>query len=276
MLAAAHANPAFHAMGVASRVAAPAMMTVNELPKKKTMLVDGLDVDQELPKFGPTFFPARDLGDFGFDPLGLGNDNRVVPFRHAELKHGRLAMLAAVAWPLQEIFHPIIVDWARETNALAPFFVRDVLAESEGKSPSLLNGGLEQVEVLPALSLAVFAASVLELRDVRYRESQGLPFNAYDKQGRMPGDLAFDPLNICRTLPEAERLEFMEKELLNGRLAMCAITSYVAIEWLFGMPVVRFTPDLFEPLFLATDFRAFMDASFSSASMDGSIDGIAY
>ena len=31
-----------------------------------------------------------------------------------------------------------------------------------------------------------------------------------------------------------------------------------------------------EPLFLAPDFRAFMDQSFGIASMDGSIDGIAY
>ena len=65
-------------------------------------------------------------------------DETFMPFREAEIKHGRLAMLAAVAWPLQEIFHPLLVDAARETNALAPFFVRDVLAETAGKSPSLL------------------------------------------------------------------------------------------------------------------------------------------
>ena len=68
----------------------------------------------------------------------------------------------------------------------------------------------------------------------------------------------------------------MEAELLNGRLAMIAVTSYVIIEALFDLPVIRFTPDLFEPLFLAPDFRAFMDQSFGIASMDGSIDGIAY
>lgn len=100
-------------MNVATRNVAPTMTV--DMPKKKTAIVD-LDVDQELPKFGPTFFPARDLGDYGFDPLQLGDDNRVVPFRHAELKHGRLAMLAAVAWPLQEIFHPILVDALRTSG----------------------------------------------------------------------------------------------------------------------------------------------------------------
>ena len=49
-------------------------------------------------------------------------------------------MLAAVAWPLQEIFHPIFVDMFRSSG----LGVTDVLAETNGFSPSLLNGGLEQ------------------------------------------------------------------------------------------------------------------------------------
>jgi hypothetical protein len=59
-------------------------------------------------------------------------------------------------------------------------------------------------------------------------------------------------------------------------LAVLAVTAYVAEEVIFGVPVVQFTPDLFQPLIFATDFRAFMDSSFGMASMDGSIDGIAY
>jgi len=214
---------------------------------------------------------AQSIGDYGFDPLGLGTEETFVAFREAELKHGRLAMLAAVAWPLQEIFHPILVDAAR--SSFLP--VRDVLAESEGRSPNLLNGGLEQSEVFPALALAVLAAAALEEADVRGRAKLGLAFNEYPKS-RYPGDLNFDPLNIARSLPFEQRVEFMEKELLNGRLAMIAVTCYVAIEAALGVPVIRFTPDLFEPLIFASDFRAFMDASFSMASMDGSINGIAY
>jgi len=54
----------------------------------------------------------------------------------------------------------------------------------------LLNGGLEQWEVAPALSLATFVASVIELKDVRSREKMGLAFNEYPN-GRTPGDLQF-------------------------------------------------------------------------------------
>ena len=152
---------------------------------------------------------------------------------------------------------------------------RDALAATDGFSPSLLNGGLTQLEVAPTLSLAIFMASVLELKDIKAREADGLKFNEYDNT-KLPGDLRFDPLRITRNLSREEKVEFLEKELLNGRLAMIAVTCYVAEEFLFGMPVVRFTPDLFQPLIFASDFRAFMDSAFTSASMDGAIDGVAY
>jgi hypothetical protein len=214
---------------------------------------------------------ARRVGDYGFDPLGLGTDETFVPFREAEIKHGRLAMLAAVAWPLQEIFHPIIVDALRG----AGIEVKDALIDSGGASPSLLNGGLGQLEIAPALSLAVFLASVLELQDLRAREARGLKFNEYQKD-RTPGDLAFDPLNIIGSMRPEEQVGFMEKELLNGRLGMIAVTCYVAEEFGFGTPVIQFTPDLFQPIIFAADFRAFMDGAFGMASMDGAINGIAY
>lgn len=211
-------------------------------------------------------------GDYGFDPLGLGSAETLAPYREAELKHARLAMLAAVAWPLQEIFHPILVDAMRASGWRNTY---DMMAETNGKSPSLLNGGLEQWETFPALMLAVFLASVLELQNLKAREADGLSFNEF-RTDTKAGDYGFDPLNIIGSLSPAEKFEFEEKELLNGRLAMIAVTCYVAEEFVFDMPVIRFTPDLFEPLILAPDFRAFMDQAFSAASMDGSINGIAY
>ena len=44
-------------------------------------------------------------GDFGFDPLLLADTpKKLLWFREAEIKHARLAMLAAVGWPLSELF----------------------------------------------------------------------------------------------------------------------------------------------------------------------------
>ena len=61
---------------------------------------------------------ALTAGDFGFDPLGWADvgwglnegespqerDDRLYAYREAELKHGRVAMLAAVGWPVSELF----------------------------------------------------------------------------------------------------------------------------------------------------------------------------
>merc|ERR1719392_75804 len=88
--------------------------------------------------------------DYGFDPLGLANfdlnldsaadKNRdsaavIYDYREAEIRHGRLAMLAALAWPVQELLHPVISRALRDPI---------LLTETGGRSPSVLNGGLEQ------------------------------------------------------------------------------------------------------------------------------------
>lgn len=219
------------------------------------------------------------VGDFGFDPLSLGTPDNFAFMREAEIKHGRLAMLAAVAWPLQEILHPIFVDLLYSDLGMD---TKDVLLESNGASPSLLNGGLLQSEVFPALFAFAIGASLLEESDLNTRKDLGCswneyPTNAANPQGRRcPGNFNFDPLNFYRPLDAAGRKDVQERELMNGRVAMLAVATYVGSEFVLGEPIVRATPALFEPLILAPWFRALMDASFGMASMDGSIDGIAY
>jgi len=42
-------------------------------------------------------------GDWNFDPLGLADEpKKLAWYREAEIKHARLAMLAAAGWPLSE------------------------------------------------------------------------------------------------------------------------------------------------------------------------------
>lgn len=45
------------------------------------------------------------VGDIGFDPFGLATVFPVKFMREAELKHGRVAMLAVVGWIVSEVVH---------------------------------------------------------------------------------------------------------------------------------------------------------------------------
>ena len=45
------------------------------------------------------------VGDIGFDPFGLATIFPVKFMREAELKHGRVAMLAVVGWIVSEVVH---------------------------------------------------------------------------------------------------------------------------------------------------------------------------
>jgi len=203
------------------------------------------------------------------DFLGLSDDDtksflgfNFAYYREAEIKHGRLAMLAAVAWPLQEILNPIITDALQ---------LKDVLAASNGASPSLLNGGLFQLEVLPALLLFVYGCSQLERSDLDVRTQTELKWNEYANGsgyfGRTPGDFRFDPLNFYKPLSFKDKVAVQERELVNGRVAMLAVASYVASEFVTQMPVVSATPLFFEPIIFSPWFRAFMDTSFGSSGL---------
>jgi len=52
----------------------------------------------------PAALTGELAGDVGFDPLGFAkNKEDLVNFREAEIKHSRLAMLAAAGWPVSEV-----------------------------------------------------------------------------------------------------------------------------------------------------------------------------
>merc|ERR1719263_1503638 len=158
------------------------------LPKIKTMMVG----DKTL------------AGDMGFDPLQLAdNSEKLAWYREAEIKHARLAMLAAFGWPVSEI--------ANFGNLLT----------KDGRAPSLLNGGLGNVN-------GVYWAAVVGL--AIYWESQGLDKQFGKKDDYLPGMLGFDPLG-------ADSQGMRAAEITNGRVAMMAITAYAIEEAVTKAPI---------------------------------------
>jgi len=183
-------------------------------------------------------------GDIGFDPLNLAQSDLLIgstdkarssaavllDYRDAELRHGRIAMLAAVAWPLQEILSPVISRIIREPN---------LVAETAGRSPSVLNGGLEQ-STIPLTVLAFFVAiAAIDFQSLKIKEEKGAMY--------IPGDFGFDPLRLTAGMSRDELFNVQTVEINNGRLAMVAITAMVLEEAISGIPVTAITPGLFQP-----------------------------
>merc|ERR1711990_488258 len=136
-------------------------------------------------------------GDANFDPMQLADSpDKLAFYREAEVKHARLAMLAAFGWPVSEI-----------TNFGG-------LLNGDGRAPSLLNGGLGNVN-------GVYWGAVVGL--AIYWEAQGLDKKYGKQDDYIPGMLGFDPLG-------ADSPSMRNAEITNGRVAMMAITAFALEE----------------------------------------------
>jgi hypothetical protein len=62
----------------------------------------------------PSALKGELAGDVGFDPLGFAKSSEeLMNYREAEIKHARLAMLAAAGWPLSEVLDKKIAGMFR-------------------------------------------------------------------------------------------------------------------------------------------------------------------
>jgi len=146
-----------------------------------------------------------------FDPFGysIGADEGKVRFyREVELKHGRVAMLAALGFLVGEQYHPLFggnID-----------------------DPSLI--AFQDTPLQTFWGVVVLAIAIPEVFSVLSFDPEVLWSIKSDHE---PGDLGFDPMGLKPT--DAEEMKTMQtKELNNGRLAMLAIAGMVAQEMVTG------------------------------------------
>jgi hypothetical protein len=123
------------------------------------------------------------VGDKGFDPLGFADSKeKLFIYREAELKHGRLAMLAALGWPVSEALDKPLASMlgmksllvatpeglAQLLKGMSPLVANTPVhgivngaAESDvlRLAPSILNGGLQNVSPLFWIGALLFSAS---------------------------------------------------------------------------------------------------------------------
>lgn len=161
------------------------------------------------------------VGNKGFDPLGFATSAKTLrAYREAELKHGRLAMLAALGWPVSELLQP----WLSKA-----FGAPDLLAISASgllKAPSVLNGGLDRINPAFFLTIILFSAAM-----------ESTQVNKIRSDDYKPGDLGFDPLQVYANESADDKRVWELKELNNGRLAMLAVAGYAAQEFVANAPV---------------------------------------
>jgi len=150
------------------------------------------------------------LGEF--DPAGFldGKDKlEVYRLREAELAHGRVSMLASLGFIVQEKFHPLFSG----------------------------DGGpaIDQIPQLPIWLWGTMLAGIGFAEQTRIAKGWAKVDPATNKaasalrEGYMPGDLGFDPLNLKPSDPTELRL-MQEKELSHCRLAMIAAAGFLAQE----------------------------------------------
>mmetsp|Transcript_28500 Transcript_28500/g.43032 ORF Transcript_28500/g.43032 Transcript_28500/m.43032 type:complete len:201 (+) Transcript_28500:70-672(+) len=145
-----------------------------------------------------TVLSEPDTTEFGkiWDPLGLaemGSDETIAWFRHSEVKHGRVAMAACLGWYLN-------------AGGVHPAF-----------NSALSNDPLKAMVELPAVGWVQF---VLGCGAIEWLGQQ-----IKERPGYNPGDL----LGAAYWVDNSDEgwVQYQNKELNNGRLAMLAITGMI-------------------------------------------------
>jgi hypothetical protein len=210
-------------------------------------------------------------GDFGFDPLNFADKDYIglvqrfiinlIPgekdifeettrpsalilrdYREAEIRHGRLAMLAAVFWPLQEMTDRFVLDQDQFSSVLG----------------SLFHGGM----TLPYIPLFMTALLLL----LGYLDIYSKAVKEYEKVGEAfaPGDCFWDPLSMLQGAPSNMKRNMQERELLNGRMAMLGVGFYIYEEAISGLALIEIPGNelLFEPLYQVPFVQRWLDYQF--------------
>ena len=183
-------------------------------------LTDAMNAAEGASGGGPP--PAFDVksmpgvtGPLGFfDPAGFSTDaseGKIRFYREVELKHGRVAMLAALGFPLAEQFHPLFggkID--------VPSYIAFQETPLQTFWPAVM------------ITLSVFEVfSVFSFNSPFGGETWSI------RSDHEAGNLGFDPLGLKPT--DAAELAVMQtKELNNGRLAMIGVAGMVAQELVSG------------------------------------------
>ena len=208
-------------------------------------------------------------GDWGFDPLNIAEKDYILKaqylllqslpgakkedmppprptalilrdYREAEIRHGRLAMLAAVFWPLQEMLDKFILD----VDQFGPLLYGPIT--------------LPYFPLLMTLLMMLLGYLDIYAKAIQEKDDIGDAF--------LPGDCFWDPLKMLEGAPNTMKRNMQERELFNGRVAMLAFAVYVFEEFMTHVPLISVKGNelLFLPAYQVPYIQEFLDEQFSN------------
>ena len=170
-------------------------------------------------------------------------------YREAEIRHGRLAMLAAMIWPLQEMVDQFLL--------------------SEEQFGPLLYGPV----TLPYFPLLMTAIMLL----LGYLDIYSQAIKDMDQIGDafLPGDCFWDPLQVLQGAPDNMRRNMQERELFNGRAAMIAIGAYIVEESITHKALINIGSNalLLQPAYEIPFIQQWLDQQFTLSQPTTGVEG---
>merc|ERR1712066_86301 len=169
-----------------------------------------------------------------WDPLRITTrleGNSILYVREAELKHGRVCMLAFLGMVVGEKYHPFFGG-----NIDVPAYnVKKMFLETDFKE--FWIAGTVIFGILEAISIRTQYDDQYWEFGMKKGEMDMLPRTQFmstqlTKKERLPGELGFDPLGLRPKDPKELR-EMQNKEINNGRLAMMAVAGILGQELAF-------------------------------------------
>ncbi|KAH8085522.1 chlorophyll A-B binding protein [Aureococcus anophagefferens] len=185
-------------------LAASASALVAPVPAAKSAVAMNYQASEALPFMEkPEALDGTYAGDVGFDPFGFTSIFDVK--REAEIKHGRICMLAWTGFVATDLGFTLPGDMHQVSSVLA----HDVACK---------YGAMQQLFLWLSFTEVILSAGVAQMMWM------GSP--------REPGDYGLDPLDFCST-PE-KKADMKLKEITHCRLAMFAFSGVVTQAVLTG------------------------------------------
>lgn len=164
-------------------------------------------------------------GEGGIDIFGVvKNMKDFFTWRESEIKHGRLAMLAAFGWPVSELYH---YKLSQSVGLM------DFLAAGE-RAPSVLNGGLDNTYVLLGLGVFVAVGASLELQLLNRRKQQPDELQNFYNMWREDGWDAPGNYGFGKRFPF-----FLESFLLEVLIILISVRSFTIFSYVLSNTTIE-------------------------------------